>query len=113
MIKAERPLALIVIGNLPMLPAPKAHGELRACPQRGKKRESSGESGRKQGSAVGRARNPLPSVREIVLESGRGVSRTERCYEPARAHLVVAIPGRDAAIPMPPGLDHDLVIRAF
>jgi hypothetical protein len=42
-----------------------------------------------------------------------GVSRTERCYEPARANFVVAIPGRDAAIPMPPGLDHDLVIGAF
>src|SRR5882757_1213542 len=72
MINAERPLALIVIGNLPILPAPKAQGELRACPQRGKKRESSGESGRKQGNAVrpGR-RNPVQSVREIVLGSRR------------------------------------------
>jgi hypothetical protein len=41
------------------------------------------------------------------------VSRTERCYEPARANFVVAIPGRDAAIPMLPRLDHDLVIDAF
>jgi hypothetical protein len=52
-IKAESPPVLTVIGNLPILPAPAAKGALGACPQRGKKRESSGYTRQKQGKHVG------------------------------------------------------------
>jgi hypothetical protein len=49
-INAERPLALIFIWKSPLCQPPKAQSDPGACPQRGKKRESSGCSGRKQGS---------------------------------------------------------------
>ena len=49
-INAARPLALIIMWNLPICPPPEAKGDPKACPQRGGIRESSGESGRKRGS---------------------------------------------------------------
>ena len=79
----------------PHLPAPEAQGELRACPQRGKKRESSGESGRKQGSAARPAAQSATVRRNWSGPRAAGVSRTDRCYEAARADFVVANPGAE------------------
>jgi hypothetical protein len=51
-INAERPLALIIIWQSPHLPALAAKRDLTPCPQHGRKRESSGESGQKQGNSI-------------------------------------------------------------
>jgi hypothetical protein len=50
-INAERPLALIVIWQSPRSARPGAKKDPTPCPQRGRKRESSGNTGQKQGSA--------------------------------------------------------------
>jgi hypothetical protein len=49
-INTERPLALNIIWQSPHLPSFAARREFRACRQRGRKRESSDESGRKRGN---------------------------------------------------------------
>jgi hypothetical protein len=75
MINAERPLALIVIGNLPIfLPTPETQGDPTACPQRGRKRESSRESGQKRGNSLYCASNSRPLAGEVVLESMQRMS---------------------------------------
>jgi hypothetical protein len=79
----------------------------------GQKKGIFGRVRAKAGQRCAAGRNPLQSVREFFWNQGAGVSRTERCYEPPRVNFVVAIPGRDAAIPMLPGRDHDFVIFAF
>src|SRR5882757_6494485 len=110
MIKAERPLALIVIGNLPMLPDPEAQGELRACPQRGKKRESSGESGRKQGSAAaGRAIRYNPEMFWTRAAVSAGPNDAMRLPKPISSS---PIPAQDGD-PYASGVNHDFVIDAL
>jgi hypothetical protein len=68
----------------PHLPAHEAKRDPTACPQRGKKRESSGESGRKLGIAVlTGGQSDTIAWRNLAGITPADVSRTERCYEPA------------------------------
>jgi hypothetical protein len=70
------------------------------CPQRGKKRESSGGCGQKQGSSTVFDETCRHFGREIFFGiSPAGVRATDRCYEPAGTESVVAIPTPGAAIP--------------
>src|ERR1700761_2330879 len=84
--KAERPLAVLIIGNLPKLPAP---GRKRppTCPERGRKGESSDVSGLYRGAALAM---PAPLCKFAVIHQAR-VSAADRCYEPRGANSV----GRD------------------
>jgi hypothetical protein len=59
MINTERPLALNIIWQSPHLPSSAARRDLRACRQRGRKRESSDESGRKRGNGRVGCDSPL------------------------------------------------------
>jgi len=63
-INAERPLALNIIWQSPHLPGSAARRHLRACRQRGKKRESSDESGRKPGNGQVGCGSPLDNILE-------------------------------------------------
>jgi hypothetical protein len=73
------------------------------CPQHGRKRESSGESGQKQGSSIEFDETCRHFVREIFLQSVRRVSgRPIDVIEPAGTESVVAMPTPGAAIPARP-----------
>jgi hypothetical protein len=61
-----------------------------ACPQRGRKRESSGESGRKQGSAPWR----VNGLRQFARPAIRRVpAKPIDVNEPAGTAMIVAISG--------------------
>lgn len=63
-----------------------------ACPQRGRKRESSGESGKSRAAAPALFR-PLAGGIFFGINAA-GVRRADQCYEPAEAKFVFAIQGR-------------------
>ena len=63
-INTERPLASNLIWQSPHLPSSAARRDLRACRQRGRKRESSDESGRKRGIRQVGCDNPLDNTLE-------------------------------------------------
>jgi hypothetical protein len=86
------------------------------CPQRGRKRESSSESGRKQGNDAARGEcGPRISFAKCFGLAATGVSQTDRCYEPARDRFVVAaIPESGATIRNASGgFYHEFVIGGF
>jgi hypothetical protein len=107
-INAERPLALIIIGNLPICPNPRSKRDCAACSQRGKKRESSGNTGRKQGkpASVGRALAPR---RALAVRNANG-PRGMRAARIDGMSLRVDGLSRDSS---PDWLDHDFVIVAI
>jgi hypothetical protein len=74
-----------------------AKRDLAACPQRGKKRESSGNTGQKQGNAVA-ARSIFRGADLPGQGEGRatGAGAGNRWYEPAGLQAGVPIPGRSA-----------------
>jgi RNA polymerase sigma-70 factor (ECF subfamily) len=78
------------------------------CPQRGRKRESSGVTGRKQGSRIRGGAFPKISFTKSLGINAAGASRADQCYEPAGTQFVIAIPERDHS----GGIDHDFVIYA-
>ena len=62
-----------------------------ACPQRGKKRESSCESGESWAAAPCGARASQSLAGEICFGiKAAGVSRADQCYEPAGAKFAFA-----------------------
>jgi hypothetical protein len=70
-----------------------------ACPQRGRKRESSGWSGQKLGNGLsGTGALRISDVENLFGIKAADVSDGDRCYEPAAADFVVAIPARGAMI---------------
>jgi hypothetical protein len=70
-----------------------------ACPQRGRKRESSGYSRQKRGTGIlpGERFQDIPVTKsfEVIVA---GVSGTNRCYEPAGMQFVAAIPKAGVAM---------------
>ena len=83
-INADPALALIVMWNLPIGRRPAAKKDPAACPQRGRNRESSGNTGQKLGNGVA-----ADVCRRAFCRRGfpggaaPGASLRNRCYEPA------------------------------
>jgi hypothetical protein len=66
-----------------------------ACPQRGRKRESSCESGESRAAALRGERVSQSLAGEIFFGiKAAGARWADQCYEPAEAKFVFAIQGR-------------------
>jgi hypothetical protein len=91
-INAERPLALIVIGNLPMCQPPDGGKKPRGVSAAGQKKGIFGLHRAKAGQRhnAGRAAPDVSVSGSLGLDAA-DVSRTDQCYELAGPEFLVAI----------------------
>jgi len=84
-IRAPAALALTVMWNLPFARRPNGRRDCAACPQRGRKRESSGNTGQKQGSVAVSTDCLRLFLRdaEFLGWGAVGARQVNQCYEPA------------------------------
>src|SRR4051812_17605168 len=96
-IKAERPLALIFIGNLPSCPIParkKTLLRVHSGAEKGNLRATTGESRARSSTAF--AQFAGWRIRRVI--DATDASQADRCYEPCRRTLPSRFPARGTAI---------------
>jgi len=91
---ADRALALIVMWNLPIGRRPAVKKDPAPCPQRGKNRESSGNTGQKLGNGVA-----ADVCRRAILPARTSPAELRRVR--ACAIDVMSLPSAQPAVPIP------------